>query len=51
MINAREKTPRFDYYGRCLNRTILELERRGAFSAISPTEMLESSSDKESRDE
>lgn len=36
-IERREKTPRFDYHGKCLIRCTQILERRGVLPTTSPT--------------
>lgn len=36
-IERREKTPRFDYHGKCLIRCTQILENRGALPTTSPT--------------
>lgn len=36
-IERREKTPRFDYHGKCLIRCTQILEKRGVLPTTSPT--------------
>lgn len=47
MIEHREKTPRFDFHGKCVIRCTQILEERGALPLPSPTRQAGSSSTKE----